>query len=343
MGVAFGLLCLFATVILAALGVHVAIVALPLAALALLAALIPGEAPQTRILWFLVAGAFTLTIFVELFTLRGDIGRMNTVFKFYIQAWLILGVAAGVLTVWVFDRLAELRIQPSPASRQLSAIARPVFSAVLAVLLLLAAMYPLFAIPAKVNDRYVADAPHGLDGMAYMTRAVRYESVDNNTINFPLMDDMLAIKWMQDHVQGSPTIIEGTTGPNMYRWGNRFSIYTGLPSVVGWQWHQRQQRAALSDAIVYDRDTDLTNFYKTTDIAQALLLIRRYGARYIVVGALEKIYYGDAGMPKFSEMVQRGFIRIAYQNDGTTIYQVSEDVFALPATASTANSVAQVP
>ena len=343
MGVVFGLLCLFATVILAALGVHVAIVALPLAGLALLAALLPGEAPQTRVLWLLIAGAFTLTIFVELFTLRGDIGRMNTVFKFYIQAWLILGVAAGVLTVWVFDRLAELRIQPAPASRQLSAIARPVFSAILAALIFLAAMYPLFAIPAKVNDRYVADAPHGLNGMAYMTRAVRYESVDNNTINFPLMDDMQAIKWMQDHVQGSPTIIEGTTGPNMYRWGNRFSIYTGLPSVVGWQWHQRQQRAALSDAIVYDRDTDLTNFYKTTDIAQALLLVRRYGARYIIVGALEKIYYGDTGLPKFNEMVQRGFIRVAYQNDGTTIYQVSDDVFALPATASATNSVAQVP
>lgn len=343
MGVVFGLVCLFAAIVLVALGVHIAIVALPLAALALLAAFMPGIAPQTRILWLLTAGAFTLTLFVELFTLRGDIGRMNTVFKFYIQAWLILGVVAGVLTVWAFDRFAELRTQPSSVEPILHLVVKPIFSVALAVLIFLAAMYPLFAIPAKINDRFVADAPHGLDGMAYMTRAVRYEAIDNKSANFPLMDDLLAIKWMQDHVQGSPTIIEGTTGPNLYRWGNRFSIYTGLPAVIGWQWHQRQQRAALSDQIVYDRDADLTNFYGTNDIAQALLLIRRYGARYIIVGQLEKLYYSDAGLPKFAEMVQRGFIRIAYQNEGTTIYQVSDDVFALPTTQSTSGDIAQLP
>jgi uncharacterized membrane protein len=268
---------------------------------------------------------------------------MNTVFKFYIQAWLILGVVAAVLTVWAFDRITELRAQPSPLEPALYLVIQPVFSVVLAALIFLAAMYPLFAIPAKINDRFVADAPHGLDGMAYMTRAVRYEAIDDKSANFSLMDDLLAIKWMQDHVQGSPTIIEGTTGPNLYRWGNRFSIYTGLPAVVGWQWHQRQQRAALSDQIVYDRDADLTNFYGTNDIAQALLLIRRYGARYIIVGQLEKLYYSNAGLPKFTEMVQRGFMRVAYQNDGTTIYQVSDDVFSLPTTQSTSGNVAQVP
>jgi YYY domain-containing protein len=343
-GAAFGLASLFAAIVLAALGIHIAVVALPLATLAFMAALMPGTAPQTRILWLLTAGAFTLTLFVEFFTLRGDIGRMNTVFKFYIQAWLILGVAAGVLTVWVFDRFAELRAQPLPAEPLLHLVIQPAFSIVLAILIFLAALYPIFAIPAKVNDRFVADAPRGLDGMAYMTRAVRYEAIDDKSANFPLMDDMMAIKWMQDHVQGSPTIIEGTTGPNLYRWGNRFSIYTGLPAIVGWQWHQRQQRAALSDQIVYDRDADVTAFYNTTDITQAFMLIRRYDARYIIVGQLEKLYYKEEGLPKFTEMVQRGFIRLVYQNEGTTIYQVNDNVFPPAAVSSSAvSSVVHVP
>jgi YYY domain-containing protein len=344
-GVSYGLLSIFAAIVLTASGVQVAIIALPLAALAFFAALMPGTASQTRILWLLTAGAFTLTIFVELFTLRGDIGRMNTVFKFYIQAWLILGVAAAVFTVWAFDRLAELRIQPSPIQQLTYKVLQPGFSIALAALIFLAAMYPLFAIPAKINDRFSPEVtPHGLDGMAYMTQAIRYEAIDNKSTNFPLIDDYRAIKWMQDHVEGSPTIIEGTTGPNLYRWGNRFSIYTGLPSIVGWQWHQRQQRAALSDQIVYDRDADLTTFYSTTDISQALVIIRRYNARYIIVGQLEKVYYDKAGFDKFTDMLQRGFIRIAYQDDGTTIYQVSSDVFALPTTASgSTDRVAQTP
>ena len=339
LGSIYGVIVIAITLVLAASGVHVAVVALPLAALALLAALMPGTAAQTRILWLLTAGAFTLTLFVELFTLRGDIGRMNTVFKFYIQAWLILGVAAGVLTMWVFDRIFEWRSRASLSWRVVRYAMRPLYVVSMGCLVFLAALYPLFAIPAKMQDRYVGDAPQGLDGMVYMTRAYRTESIDNTTSNFPLMEDYMAIRWMRTHVQGSPTIIEGTTGPNLYRWGNRFSIYTGLPSVVGWQWHERQQRAALSDQIVYDRDADLTTFYSTADISQALMLIRRYNARYIIVGQLERVYYDEQGLPKFTDMVVKGFINIAYQNEGTTIYKVNDDVFAPPAaqTGATGN------
>ncbi len=116
---------------------------------------------------------------------------------------------------------------------------------------------------------------------------------------------------MQDNVKGSPTIIEGTTRGDLYRWGNRFSIYTGLPSVIGWQWHQRQQRAALDERIVYDRDADLVDFYNTTDIGLALELIRRYDARYIVLGDLEQVYYDERGFGKFEKMVQDGYLRVA--------------------------------
>ncbi|MCL5999834.1 MAG: DUF2298 domain-containing protein [Chloroflexi bacterium] len=325
-GLVFGLIALLAAAVLATLGAPIIIVALPLTALAFLAALMPGTTSQARLLWLLTAGAFALTIFVELFTLRGDIGRMNTLFKFYIQAWLILGVTSAVLVIWLFDRFAETRRQQTPAAQWVRVGLQPLFSAALVFFVLLAAAYPLFAIPAKIRDRYVTDAPKGLDGMAYMTRTVRTEDNNGKSLNFPLMDDYLAIKWMQDNVKGSPVIIEGTTGPNMYRWGDRFSIYTGLPSVVGWQWHQRQQRAALDDRIVYDRDTDLVTFYATTDISEALTIIRRYKARYVIVGALERTYYDEAGIPKFDALAKNGFLRVAYQNAGTTVYEINTDV-----------------
>ncbi|HEY3291578.1 MAG TPA: DUF2298 domain-containing protein, partial [Anaerolineae bacterium] len=272
--------------VLAIRGVQIAVVVVPLATISFIAAMMPGTTAQTRMLWLLNGGAMLLTLFVEVFTLKGDIGRMNTLFKFYIQAWLLLGVTSAVMLMWVFDRIEELQSQPHSTSTVARYGIRPVFTAVVAVCVFLAALYPVFAIPGKMDDRYVASAPHGLDGMAYMKTAVRTEGKLNQVHEFPLVDDMLAIKWMQDNVKGSPTIIEGTTGGDLYRWGNRFSIYTGLPAVVGWQWHERQQRAALNERIIYDRDADLSTFYGTTDVQQALVIIRRYNAHYVILGML---------------------------------------------------------
>ena len=105
---------------------------------------------------------------------------------------------------------------------------------------------PSSAARAKVLDRFSAeDQPHTLDGMAYMNNAVYFDN--NQDVLIP--DDKLAIEWMLRNVQGSPVILEGNT-PN-YRWGNRFAIYTGLPAVMGWDWHERQQRS--------DRDHEPAN------------------------------------------------------------------------------------
>ena len=310
-------------------GVQIAVVVVPLSVIAFIAAIMPGTPAQTRMLWLLTSGALLLTLFVEYFTLKGDIGRMNTLFKFYIQAWLILGVSSAVLLMWVFDRIDELRTQSAQIARIAGMVIRPAFIVATAILVFLAILYPLAAIPSKISDRYVNSAPKGLDGMAYMSTAMRTEGKQNQVSDFPLLDDMLAIRWMQANVKGSPTIIEGTTGGDLYRWGNRFSIYTGLPAVVGWQWHERQQRAAINDRIIYDRDADLETFYGTTDVEQALVIIRRYHAKYIILGALEKSYYNPAGLAKFDELVQNGFIKITYQNSGTTIFEVYSDTVPL--------------
>ncbi|MCS7060661.1 MAG: DUF2298 domain-containing protein, partial [Anaerolineae bacterium] len=316
-----GLLTLIGAVLLAQ-QTAIALIALPMVMLATLAAFMPGTAGPTRLLWLMTAGAFALTLFVELFTLRGDIGRMNTVFKFYIQVWLLLSVSASVACLWQLERMSS-QSDGSASRGAILSMLKGAFVAGVTLALLVAAMYPAFAVPAKINDRYTRAAPQGLDGMAYMRYAERFEAVPGKERVFPLRFDYEAIRWMQDHVDGSPTIIEGTTGGNLYRWGNRFSIYTGLPTVVGWQWHQRQQRAALSDRIVYDRDDDLVEFYGTPDIEQALRLIRRYDARYIILGDLEHVYYDEAGFAKFDEMVRRGYLSVVYQNAGTTIYRVN--------------------
>ncbi len=59
--------------------------------------------------------------------------------------------------------------------------------------------------------------------------------------------DYAAMLFMQDQIKGSPVIVEGNT--QEYRWGSRFSIYTGLPSVIGWSWHVRQHNSLIDGAL----------------------------------------------------------------------------------------------
>jgi uncharacterized membrane protein len=156
-----------------------------------------------------------------------------------------------------------------------------------------------------------------------MPLANRAEEYEGRAKEFSLRWDHEAIKWMQDNVQGSPVILEeGSARGNQYRWSGRFSIYTGLPTIVGWQWHQRQQRKAMDERVVYDRDDDVAAFYKATDLEQARTILRRYNVKYIVLGDMEKIYLGEIGLPKYSQLLADGTLRVAYQNEGTTIYEV---------------------
>jgi len=308
---------------------QIAIFAAPIVLVAGLAALMPNTAGQTRVMWLMVAGAFALSIFVELYTLRGDIGRMNTVFKFYLQAWILLGIVAAVCSVWLFQTVRSFTPQFIAAqsaihwSNSLRILGLQTTRYPLIVALLLASLYPLFAIPAKIKDRYVADSPHGLDGTAYMLLATRIEGVDGKLgRDFVLSYDYDAIKWMRNNVSGSPVIMEGTTGGAQYRWGNRFAINTGLPAVVGWEWHQRQQRGVIDDRVVFARNKDVTEFYTTLDTNRALTLLARYGVKYIIVGDLEKAYYPVTGFAKFVALTANGKLRIAYQNQGTIVFEV---------------------
>ena len=147
---------------------------------------------------------------------------------------------------------------------------------------------------------------------------------DNRPIN--LSHDYAAIQYMQDHVSGSPVFVEGHT--EEYRWGSRFSIYTGLPSVVGWSWHVRQHNSLLDGAIVDKLIDEVNNFYNTQDIQNAKQFLNKHQVQYIVVGDLERAYYDANGINKFQDMVNQGILKIAFGDNSantTTIFEVVEE------------------
>jgi YYY domain-containing protein len=295
------------------LGVSIAWLVLPVATWAGLLLLRPDLPDVKRFVLFLVGTSLVLTLMVEVVVVRGDIGRMNTVFKFYLQAWALLAVSAAAALGWILVAIDEWL----PGWRIF-------WQVVLTALVFGAALFPTLGGMAKVKDRMAEGAPHTLDGMAYM----QYATYTDTWGTMDLGQDYRAIRWMQENVKGSPVIVEANL-VNLYRWGSRFSIYTGLPGVVGWEWHQQQQRASLPGNWVSDRIAEIETFYTTTDMQVVQNFLRKYDVRYIILGQQERgLYSGEngenlQGLAKFP--VADGVLwRSVYQDRDTTIYEVIE-------------------
>jgi uncharacterized membrane protein len=234
---------------------------------------------------------------------------MNTVFKFYMHIWVVYALAASFAAWYLLDVFWRPRRFSS-----ISKIVAPAVGAIsLALLLGAALIYPVMATPVRVDDRFNG-LPPTLDGMAYMNTAV-YQDENGPIV---LSYDEQGIEWMRQNVQGTPTIVEGRTP--LYRWGGRFSIYTGLPTVLGWDWHETQQRGALS-FLVGERATDVEAFYSDSNVQQALDFLHRYDVRYVIVGQVEELYYPKQGLAKFQTGLD-GALEVAYSNPGLVIYRV---------------------
>ncbi len=267
------------------LGARIIWITLPLMTLSLLLLLRPEISDTERFVYFLVGVAFFAANLVEVIHLKYDNGRMNMVFKFYNQIWIMLSICAAFAFAGILKRDEE---------EHFAGAAVPVFKTCAALLVCGAFMYPVFAGTDKMTDRMSDSAPHTLDGMKYMETSIYYQ----DDFVMDLSEDYDAIQWMQDNVEGSPVIVEAS--PTEYKFGSRYTIYTGLPGVVGWNYHQRQQRPGRSNE-VWDRVNGIGEFYNTTDLATAVRFIEKYNVKYIIVGQMEEGMYSADGIAKFAE------------------------------------------
>ncbi|MCU0499100.1 MAG: DUF2298 domain-containing protein [Anaerolineae bacterium] len=258
----------------------------------------PGQSIPMQFVLVLAGLALAITLGVEVVVLAGDNGRQNMIFKFYIQVWLLFSVAAGVAAAWLWR-----------ASENWSIGLRTVWSLGAATLIFAAALFPVMATRAKAVYRLGDEIPLTLDGAAFM----RYADYSEDGQPFDLHADYQIIHWLQENVQGSPVIIEGVSRGVLYYWGGRISIYTGLPSVIGWDHHQRQQRSLDPlPQLVNQRIANVNYFYNTLDIPQAWRILRNFGVSYVVVGSLENARYG-AGLAKLDQMVAMGMLEVVFE------------------------------
>jgi uncharacterized membrane protein len=227
------------------------------------------------------------------------------VFKFWFGAWWLTAIAAGVAAWWLLGKGRRAGRRPRPRTL--------VWLGAVAVAALLAVLYPVSAVPERVRDR-IDPTAWTLDGMAFLPEAV-YEDEHGS---YRLGRDLEAIRWARAAIPGSPVILEGVTPA--YRWGNRFSVYTGLPAVIGWDYHEVQQRGNGEE--INRRVHDVERFYASPSVHEAQAVLRRYGVAYVFAGELERRYYGAAGVAKLRRMPALAQV---YDRGGVEVYRVRDN------------------
>jgi len=322
--------------------VPVAQLVVPLIAWATLLFFLPRQAPLLRAVYALIVLALAISLGVELVVLDGDIGRQNTVFKFYLQVWFLLSIAGGIALAWMLQ--VTYRWAPP---------LRVVWQGALGLLIALGLLYPIMATRARFEDRFnKAETPLTLNGLEYMKHARHYEG----NAAFSLAGDYAIIRWLQANVEGTPVIVEGRRFPSEYTWNGRISINTGLPTILGWRWHQTQQRGLDNlPLLVQARENNVAAIYtlpqpalgadpalglpqavsvpaQNETLADAIRatwkLLQHYDVEYIIVGTLEHALYGDfeadpvtgmmtaghaPGLAKFERMAEMGLLEIVYE------------------------------
>ncbi|HVA90003.1 MAG TPA: DUF2298 domain-containing protein, partial [Chloroflexota bacterium] len=246
--------------------------------------------------------------------------RMNTVFKLYYQAWILLAVGAPTAIAMML--------------RALPGVWRPFRVAGIAAAALLAATLIIYPIEGVGSQTPSMARNAGLDGLAYV------RSTD--------LADYQAIIYIRDHLPMNAVISEadgsavsGNPGfscsaeywtcppPNTF---SRISALTGRPTIIGWPGsHEALWQGAFgggSDAIAAGqmlarRESDVRTLYTTTDKAQAMTILQRYHVDYVYVGPLERTAYTQVlGAPTAALDKFASFLHPVFTTPGAILYKV---------------------
>jgi uncharacterized membrane protein len=227
---------------------------------------LPQWRASSDLVFAMLLGAIGLALVYapEFVFLRDHFGsRMNTVFKFYYQGWLLLGLASAYL---ITISLRNLPKHPGIIEA---------LSLVSLLLILGSALFPFAGVYGKTGgfEREVLT----FDASAYAEQRVP--------------DVMAAVQWVQEHTTPDEVILEGV-GNSYSPSTNRISTLTGRPTLLGWDGHESQWRGRAYGEMAQGRAQAIDTIYRNGSPEEIAALMDEWGIDYIFVGPAEIEGYG---------------------------------------------------
>lgn len=244
----------------------------------------PPRAPVVVFALLALLTALLLTFSVEFVYLRDTFGtRMNTVFKFYFQAWVLLGLVAAFAVVYLASY--------APRALRWSGLT-------LVTLLVIAGLfYPVFATYTRAEKFRTTPT---LDGTAYLVRQNPGDSA--------------AAGWLRQHVSGVATVLEAYGGS--YTYAGRISAQTGLPTLLGWDGHELQWRG---NTLEQDKRRPIVErIYGASTGTELQGLLNQWGIDYVVVGEQERQTFHLTAQ---SEARLAQIMELVYDSNDVRIYR----------------------
>lgn len=205
------------------------------------------------ILLFLAA---VLSLVPEFFYLKDQFGwRMNTIFKFYFQVWILLSIVCSYFMITIIFHKQK--------SKKIFGLL------IITPSILMSLVYPLFALRSKTNDFKNIDLR--LDGNLYLEEF------------YPL--EYAGIMFVNQLPYG---VIAEAVGGSYTNYG-RVSRITGYPTVLGWPGHEIQWRGGMEE--IGNREEEIKILYSSNNWDQASEIIAKYNIDYIFISDLERISY----------------------------------------------------
>ena len=232
----------------------------------------------------LAAAGTALLLVPELVAVKDPYGeelhRMNTVFKCYSAAAALLAPATALLAP-----LALATRRARQAVRGVAALAAA----------------SLLVHPASLFVQRLKAPRTTLHGLAWLEAEAP--------------GDRAAAEWLRANAAPDARLVEAAG--SAYSDHGRVGAASGRPLVLGWTNHEGLWRGEAGAGEIEARRRDVETVYRSADPAAVAAALARRGARYVVVGALERKDHGEEALRA------RSGLRRVLAEAGTELWEVA--------------------